>query len=680
MGKVRSHCRICTNQCGIVLDVEGDRITRVRGDFDHPLSKGYTCPKGRAIDRLHHHPDAILAPMLRRDGALVESGWDAVLDDLAAGLRRVVDAHGPGAVGFYFGSGLGMDAAGFRMGEAWYAALGAGGTPPPKFSPLTIDGTAKVLAASLMGGFPGLSGKTDNDRADMLLYVGVNPVVSHGHNTGMFNPAGPIRASAARGEVWTIDPLRTETAKFSTRHIAPLPGKDHAILAWLVREVIDGGPCVPAQPVAGLEALRAALAGYDRATAAQVAGVAEADLADLLAAVRRHGGVTVETGTGVTMSESANVTQWLATALNILTGRMNRPGGVWFHPGFLTRFDSFELPLLDNPFTPGAPTMPQVNGIIGDWPCAALPGEIAAGNIRALVNLGGSIVRSFPDANVLVPALAALDVFATFEVVANETTALSSHVLPTRDQTERPDISFWDTLSGSLSMLYSPQVVSPAGDRRAAWWIIAQLMARMGLPLPEGLPADDRQPGADEAMLARQMAGARCSFDALREAGVVSLPLEFPGQWVDDHIARIGGWRLAPEPLLAEWRATRARDAAAAGDTRLRFTARRQRRKLNASLSFLGSPADVILHPGDAAARGIAHGDAVRVRTDRGEIVMTANVSDLVRPGVASIPHGHEHANVNLLTSVEQVDALTGMVLYTGIPVEIAREAVPADA
>jgi anaerobic selenocysteine-containing dehydrogenase len=668
---VRSHCRICTNQCGIVLDVVGDRITRVKGDFANPISKGYTCPKGRAVGQQHHHPDAITRPMMRRDGALVEADWEECLDDLAARLRTVIDAHGPNAVGFYFGSGLGMDAAGFRMGEALYNAMGA----PPKFSPLTIDGTAKVLVSSLVGGFPGLSGKTDNENVEMLLYVGVNPVVSHGHNTGMFSPPTWIRAAAERGQVWTIDPLRTETAKFSTRHIAPWPGKDYAILAWLVREVIDGGPLTPAQPVQGLDALRDALDGYGRATAARVAGVSEADLVDLLGAIRKHGGVTVETGTGVTMSEGANLTHWFATLLNILTGRMNRKGGVWFHPGFILQYDSFELPLMDNPFTPGAPTMPEVSGIIGDWPCAALPGEIEAGNIRALVNLGGSLVRSFPDANVLIPALEKLDAIVTFEVIANETTALSSHVFPTKDQTERPDISFWDTLSGSLSMLYSPAVVPPMGERRAGWWIISQLMARLGLPVPEDLPADDRIPGADDAMLARQMAGARCSFEELANAGQVQLPLEFPGRWVDAHFERIGGWRLAPAPLLEAWSKVRAADDKAAQIPALRFISRRQRRKLNASLSFLGSPADIILHPEDAAAHGIVDGTPVRVSTSRGAITLTAKVDDGIRPGVASIPHGHETANVNLLTSVEDVDTMTGMVLYSGIPITITPEA-----
>jgi anaerobic selenocysteine-containing dehydrogenase len=653
----------------VVIEVDGERIGKIKGDFSHPLSKGYTCPKGRAIGQAHHHQAAITRPMLRQDGVFAPVSWEAALDDLAARLRRVIDTYGPNAIGFYFGSGLGMDAAGYRMADIFYKSLGA----PPKFSPLTIDGTAKVLASSLIGGFPGLNPKTDNDNVDMLIYVGVNPMVSHGHNTGMFNPAGPIRAIAARGEVWTIDPLFTETAKFSTRHIAPYPGKDYAILAWLVREILDGGPMTPVQKVAGIEELRAALAGFDRATAAAIAGVSEAELDDLLAAIRRKGHVVVESGTGVTMSQSANITQWLGWVLMILTGMMNRKGGAWFHPGFITQYDSFQLPLLDNPFSPGPPTMPHVSGLIGDWPCASLPGEIDAGNIRALVNFGGSIIRSFPDANQLSRALGKLEVNVDFEIMENESTAFSTHVLPTKDQVERPDISLWDTLCGSLSMLYAPAVVAPMGERRSAWWVISQLMRRLDLVVPDYVPADDRTPGADDAMLAVLMQGARCTFEELVEKGSVTREMEFPGNWVDAHIERIGGWRVAPAKLISFWNETRKADAAAIGQPRpLCYISRRQRRKLNAALSFLGSPADIILHPEDAAANGIEHGRQVRVQTSRGAITLTANVSASIRKGVTSIPHGHETANVNILTSVENVDAMTGMVLYTGIPIEIA--------
>ena len=439
-----------------------------------------------------------------------------------------------------------------------------------------------------------------------------------------------------------------------------------------MREILEGGPINLAQPVSGMEELRAALVGFNRTNAAAIAGVTEQELQDLLAAIRRKGHVAVETGTGVTMSSSANITQWLSWVLMILTGMMNRKGGAWFHPGFITQFDSFQLPIVDNPFSPGAPTMPQVSGIIGDWPCAALPGEIAAGNIRAVVNFGGSLIRSFPDANVLAPALRNLDVNVDFEIVNNETTALSTHVLPTKDQVERPDISFWDTLSASVSMLYTPAVVEPMGERRSAWWVISQLMKRMGVPVPAHVPDDDRKPGADDAMLAKLMAGARCDFEEVAATGHVTKPLEFPGRWVDQHIERFGGWRLAPPKLLEFLASIRCADEAAIGQPRpLCYISRRQRRKLNASLSFLGSPADIILHPEDAAANGVIHGQKVRVRTSRGEIFLTANVSAFIRRGVASIPHGHEVANVNCLTSVEEVDKMTGMVLYTGIPIRL---------
>jgi anaerobic selenocysteine-containing dehydrogenase len=226
-------------------------------------------------------------------------------------------------------------------------------------------------------------------------------------------------------------------------------------------------------------------------------------------------------------------------------------------------------------------------------------------------------------------------------------------------------------------MLYSPAMVEPTGERRSAWWAISQLMRRMGLDVPAHVPQEHDAEGADDAMLAVLLQGARCSFEEVAAARSVTRPMAFPGRWVDQHIERMGGWRIAPPKLLEFWAEMRAADEAVRGQPRpLCYISRRQRRKLNAALSFLGSPADIILHPDDAAANGISHGQKVRVQTSRGEIFLDANVSDTIRKGVASIPHGHEAANVNCLTSVETVDAMTGMVRYTGIPIEVAP--VPA--
>ena len=189
----RSFCRICTSLCGIVVETEGDQVVRVTGDRDHPLSQGYTCPKGRALPQMHHHERRLLQPLLQRDGRLEPATWDACLDDLVSKLKAVIDRHGPAAVGIYFGSGIGLDAAGYKMAEVLHHAIGT----PARFSPLTIDGTAKALVASQVGGFPGFNLRPDYDSAKLVIYIGVNPVVSHGHATAMpIPPSKTVQAIA----------------------------------------------------------------------------------------------------------------------------------------------------------------------------------------------------------------------------------------------------------------------------------------------------------------------------------------------------------------------------------------------------------------------------------------------------------------------------------------------------
>ncbi len=653
--------------CGLVAEVQGDRIIKVRGDFDHPLTKGYSCPKGRATGQIHHQEQAITRPMMRIDGELVEVSWDEALDDVAAKLRTVIDAHGPHSVGMYWGSGLGLDSAGYAMEEALYAALGA----PPKFTPLTNDGTAKTMVAGAMAGFYGINPKTDYDNVELLIYVGTNPMVSHAHNTGMFNPPYWIKSVAARGQVWVIDPVFTETAKYSTRHIAAYPGKDYAILAWLVKEIIDGGPLKPKQKVQGLDELRAALEGYDRAKAAAIAEVDEQDLEDLLAAVRKYGRVSVETGTGITMSRGCNMTQWLAWVIMILTGSMNEKGGTWCHPGSVIPFDSFELPIMESAFTQSSNVRPDVKGILGDWPCAVLPLEIEAGNIKALFNFGGSILRSFPDANALKAALPKLALNVNTEIVHNDVSPFCTHILPTKGAVERHEFTRWDTLAWNRSLQYTPPLVAPMGERRSAWWVISQIMRRADLTVPEHVPLDDGE-DTDEFMLSSLMQMSLCSFKELQAARFIEFPMEYPAKWVEDHFERMGGWRLAVPEIMAQWYEMRAADEAALGKPKpLCYSSRRQRRKFNGQLSFLGEKADVLLHPDTASQRGISEGQKVRVYNKNGEIELIAKLDPGMRKGVASIPHGHEGANVNHLTTTDIIDPLGGMAFYSGVPVEV---------
>jgi anaerobic selenocysteine-containing dehydrogenase len=654
---VRSFCRICTTICGIEVDVDGDRVVRVRGDKQHPFTKGYTCPKGRALPQLHHHPDRVERPMLRVDGELRPASWDEVLDDLGARLQAIIDEHGPSAVGMFFGSGIGMDAAGYKMQEALFHAIGT----PAKFSPLTIDGTAKTLVAHLVGGFPGFTSHVDYERARMVLYIGVNPVVSHGHNIGLADPLASIRALAKRAEVWVIDPRRSETARLATRHLAPRPGTDHAVLAFLARALLaDGGNEPALRLTVGRAELAAAVESFTVAHAAEVSGLDERELLDLLDAVRRAGPVAVDTGTGVTMgAEHGNVTMWLAWALMIATGAMNAPGGVWFHPGFSVQFEDLELPALPERalFGPGPRSRPETQSFLGEWPCAVVPDEIDAGNLRAFLNFGGALLASFPDRNRLEPALRSLDLLVTTDILMTPTAAISSHVLPTKDQLERADVSLWDFLSPKVSMQHTHAVVEPVGERRSAWWVFAEIGRRLGHDLASADATDDER-------LERILAGARCTWDELVTSGAVEADLELPVPWVERYLERSGGWRLAPSMLVEQL-------ASLEPPPPLVLTPRRQVKKLNAALDFLGEEAEVLVHPDDAADAGVVDGAPIVVRTARGELTGVAKVDPSIRRGVVSIPHGHHRANVNALTDKDVLDTLTGMVRYAGVAVTL---------
>jgi anaerobic selenocysteine-containing dehydrogenase len=661
---VRSFCRICTAVCGILVDVVDDgadeQVLRVRGDSDNPFSHGYTCAKGRSLPTMHHHPDRIERPLMRVDDELRPTTWDDCLDDLGARLKAIIDEHGPSSVGVFFGSGVGMDAAGYRMGQALHRAIGT----PAKFSPLTIDGTAKALIADLVGGATALSGRPDYEHASFVVLFGSNPVVSHGHTVAMPDPVSLVRELTRRGVVWVVDPRTTETARLATHHLAPRPGTDYAVLAYLLRELLRDGAdrAVVEHRASGVDELAAAVEPFTLEHAARVADVAPTDLELLLEGVRGAERVAVDTGTGVTMAASGNVTQWLAWALMVLTDSMNRPGGMWFHPGFNHQLEAVELPVspVEGSFGPGPRSRPETHAFLGEWPCAVLADEIRAGNIRALLNYGGHLVTAFPDVNDLEPALRELELFATIEIIANETTALSTHVLPTKDQLERADVTLWDLLNARVCSQHTPAVVAPVGDRRSTWWVLAEIGRRIG----HELAATSGEEATDEARLALVTRRGRRPHEELVAHGWVEVEHEIPAQWVEDHVTRLGGWRLAPPLLLGQLAGLDVPDA-------LVLTPRRQGRHLNSQLDYLGAVAEVVVHPADAAAAGVADGEPVVVRSSHGELTGVARVDPSIRRGVVSVPHGHQGANVNRLTDKDALDPVTGMVTYSGIPVTI---------
>jgi anaerobic selenocysteine-containing dehydrogenase len=165
-------------------------------------------------------------------------------------------------------------------------------------------------------------------------------------------------------------------------------------------------------------------------------------------------------------------------------------------------------------------------------------------------------------------------------------------------------------------------------------------------------------------VLAVLLAGARTKYDEVAATGWAEAVWELPAQWVDDHIERMGGWRLAPPLLVAQL-------AALEPPPPLVMVPRRQRKKLNGQLDFLGEPPEILINPDDGAAAGVVSGRPVTVRSANGELTGVAKVDESIRRGAVSIPHGHHAANVNRLTNKDDIDVVTGMVRYSGVPVSL---------
>ena len=479
--RVASVCRLCAVGCGTIVELDGTDVVSVNGDTDDPWSHGYTCSKGRAGASFHRHPDRLDHPLVRRDGELVPCTWDDALDDIAARIAALVAEHGPEVIADYTGTGGPLDPSGYALAEGLMRNLGS----HQRYSALSIDCPAKFLVPQLMAGVQ-LQFQPDLDHAELLLAIGVNTVVSHGHGVMVPNPLGHLRDVRARGgRVVVVDPRRSESARHADLHVAPRPGTDAFLVAHLVRQALGRGGDVEflracADDVS-VRRLAVAVEPFDAEATAVIAGVPVADLRALDALVAGAGRVAIETGTGVSMSRHANLTEWLVWALAAVTGSLDRPGGVTFNPGSLRRFED-AVPGGRGDLGPRPQSRPDVPRLVnGEMPCAVLADEIRAGHVRALLVRVGNPALAIAGQPALREALASLDLLVAIDVRPTETTAVATHVLPMTDHFERGDL-----LAGYLQarpfLRYAPAVVPPVAGRRPQWWVFAELARRLGLP------------------------------------------------------------------------------------------------------------------------------------------------------------------------------------------------------
>jgi anaerobic selenocysteine-containing dehydrogenase len=657
----RSYCRICAAACGITVTVEGESVVKVRGDIDHPISRGYTCEKGRALPQWHHGSTRLNAPRVR--GAEVE--WEVALDDLAGILSGVASTDGADAIALYLATGLAYDSAGQVSCGMWMGSVGS----TSFYTAATVDNAPVLVAAEQIAGHPMLNPVWEPQHSRLLLLLATNPVVSHGYGTTLADPVRRLRENqAAGGRIWTIDPRRTESAALSDEHLSVRPGSDVILLAALVRELFEDERCMDAlaRTCRDHEVTRLANAvlPFTLDAAAVATGCDRSDLIRLVADLReRHGHVAMFCGTGSTMSLDGILVEWLRWVLLAMTDSLDAIGGMRFNRGVVNQLSPVRLgtPPLDGP-----KSRPDLSRVAGQMPVAALVDEIEAGRLKVLVITGGNPLSAFPEPDRFRRAVALLDALVVIDVAESELCDLATHVFPVTGQLERADLALAEQVAFRSGMQFTPAVVEPVAERRPVWWILGSLAARSERPMFGGAPLDAL---SDETILRGLLGHGPFEPDDVIEAGPHGVNLDPEYGWVRERMTHDGCWSIAPEAFcdrLAQHQGP---------ELGLVMVPRRESAWSN-SVRFAGSGAEpvVLIHPDEARERQVVTGDWVAVTSAFGSLVATVSIDDAIRPGVLSVTHGHPGSLTGTLTSFsDDVDSLTAMPRASGLPVRIEK-------
>jgi len=306
--------------------------------------------------------------------------------------------------------------------------------------------------------------------------------------------------------------------------------------------------------------------------------------------------------------------------------------------------------------------------------------------------VGGNPVTAFPDTTRTRAALATLDTVALVDLLPTETTEYATHLLPATDQLERADLTWLlDSYQLAVAAQYTEAVVPAVADRRPPWWMFASLARGLGFSV---LPGDPDPDTIDDRTVLEPLVGRSRDGAALLAAPTAVVASGAVYGWVHERVLPEGGWRLGPASLLAQLTTllTRTRgagiptaDANDAGtretSTGLTLVAHRRLRMMNSQFRDIAAPGAAVEQPGvlahpDLVASLGGVGTPVVVTSAHGALDGRLVADDRLRRDVIAIAHGFGDENVSLLTSAEHdIDALTGMVHQSGLPVTIeARE------
>lgn len=734
-------CPLCEATCGLTLTIEDGHVTGARGDRDDVFSAGFICPKGASFGELDNDPDRLGAPLIRRDGVLTEATWDEAFAAMADGLGAAVRDHGGPSVGVYLGNPNAHTVAGALYPPLVIRGLGT----RQVFSASTLDQMPKHVSLGLMFGSPVAFTVPDLDRTDYLVIIGANPLVSNGSLATAADFPGKLRRLRKRGgRLIVIDPAHTRTAELADRHLAPRPGTDAALLFAIVHvlfdeDLVDLGSV--AEFVTGVAEVRDLAAGFAPETVAAHCGVDAEDIRTLARELAAAPSAAVYGRMGTSTVEFGTLGSWLVDVVNVLTGNLDRPGGAMFPMSPVAPAPRGRKP--GRGFSTGR-WRSRVSGhpeVLSELPVAALAEEIETpgdGQIKAMITIAGNPVLSAPDGDRLDRALGGVGFMISVDPYLNETTRHADVILPPPPPSRSPHFDFaLNNLAVRNNARYSPPALPLDGRPDEA-----EILSRIALVL-YGIGHDGDPALVDEQVIATTLAketadaGSPVAGRAVDELTAL-LPAGPGYERRLDMMLRIGAYgdafgarpdgltlerlkaaphgidlgplqprlpdllrtpsgliELAPPQLVAD--ASRLRDALGRPTEGFVLIGRRHLRSNNSWMHNLPALAGgtnrctLHMHPDDAADLGVT--DTAIVKGPGGELVVPVEVTDGIRRGVLSLPHGWGHdrggtgqalaagqpgVNANQLNDGSLLDPLSGTAVLNGIPVVVGPAVDPA--
>jgi anaerobic selenocysteine-containing dehydrogenase len=739
---VHRTCPLCEATCGLELRLEGRDIALVRGDRDDVFSRGYLCPKGTALKQLESDPDRLCRPQVREGDTWSDVSWDDAFAEVERGLTPILERHGRDAVAMYIGNPNVHNLAGQIYNRVLIQALGSKNL----YSASTVDQMPKQVSSGLMFG-TGLSiAIPDIDRTDHLLMLGANPFASNGSLMTAPDYPGRIRALRARGgKLVVVDPRRSKTAEEADEHLFIRPGTDaHFLFAivytYFAEQLVSLGDV--AGHVAGVDEVEQLARDFSPETVAPVCGIDAETIrrtARELAAAPR---AAVYARIGTCTQEFGTLASWLVDVVNCISGNLDRAGGVMFTKPATGSATTGGTPGAGRGVRFGRRTS-RVRGMperFGELPVVCLAEEMETpgdGQVRGMITVAGNPVLSTPDSGRLDRALATVEFMVSVDIYKNETTRHANVILPPEGVLARAhyDLVFYQLSIRNVAN-YSPPVVDlepgemaeaeillrlanvvagqgAAADPAALDDLVVTGLVQKAVQRP-GSNVEGRDPAELLAALASRTGPERVLDLMLRtgpygdgfgadRSGLSLAVLEAAPHGVDlgplqprvPDVLRTpsGKIELAPELIVED--VARLRGSLARGrNGDMVLVGRRDLRSNNSWMHNLDilvkgkERCTLHVHPEDAGRLGISDGGTACVRSRRGELAVTVEVTDAIMPGVVSIPHGWGHGadgadlsiaatrpgvNSNVLADGDLFDPLSGNAVLNGIPVRVER-------